>query len=57
MMGHRQKLDGDGFDALTSAKRHYGWGPGMRREIKHRHAKRERVAAKAEIHPDTEEGD
>lgn len=42
MTGHRQKLDGEGYDALTRAKRWYRWPAGVRKAIKRRHRKRQR---------------
>lgn len=48
MMGHRQKLNGDGFDAFTRWRHMLAWRPGALAKIKRRHAKRDRKAAKAE---------
>ena len=39
----------DEYDALTKAKRHYHWNPGIRKLIKRGMRRRERKAARQEI--------
>ena len=47
MMGHREKLAGDGFDAFARFwRRNLGWRAGQVAKVKKRYAKRDRKAAK-----------
>jgi hypothetical protein len=46
MMGHREKLDGDGFDAFARHwRRSLNWRAGQVAKIKRRHSKRARRVA------------
>lgn len=49
MMGHREKLAGDGEDALTRAKQFYHFKAGTRAWIKRRYGKRMRKVAKVAL--------
>jgi hypothetical protein len=49
MMGHREKLNGDGFDTFARFwRRAQNWRPGEIAKIKRRYSKRSRKRAKLE---------
>jgi hypothetical protein len=50
MMGHRETLkSGDEYDALTRAKRYYGFRAGVRQKIKRQFNKRQRREARDDL--------